>query len=276
MVFHHHCYIAAPSAVNYNSFMARRAQPHKESVPPTLTPQRALELLRQQLARIDEIKRLRYDDPVVKKWELTTENILHGALGKPDGEMHSNTYEFVHCYGGSVHFNMSGGELQRNHQTQTENRKAVLESIIEQLEILAPPAAQVAPGQYQFHPEIERVSGQLYRDGHYKQAALEAYIRVIEEVRARSGLVLDGDSLMNHAFGCENQTPVIQFNSLQSQEERDEQKGLMFLYKGIVGLRNSKAHSNRLFNDPRRAHEYLALASLLMRLLEIATANPIP
>jgi len=66
---------------------------------------------------------------------------------------------------------------------------------------------------------------------------------------------------------------VIQFNSLQTDAERDEQKGLMFLYKGIVGLRNSKAHSNRLFNDPSRAHEYLALASLLMRLLEIATVN---
>ena len=256
--------------------MARRAQPHKESVPPTLTPQRAVELLRQQLARIDEIKQMRYDDPEVKKWRLTTENILHGVLGKPDGEPNSNTYEFVHAHGGPLHVNMSPGELQRNHQIQTQNRKAILESVIEQLEILAPPAAQVAPGQYQFHPEIERVSGQLYRDGHHKQAALEAYIRVIEEVRARSGLALDGDSLMNRAFGCENQTPVIQFNSLQSQEERDEQKGLMFLYKGIVGLRNSKAHSNRLFNDPRRAHEYLALASLLMRLLEIATVNPIP
>lgn len=111
---------------------------------------------------------------------------------------------------------------------------------------------------------------QLYRDSHYKQAALEAYIRVIEEVKARSGLALDGDSLMNRAFGCENQTPVIQFNSLQSQEERDEQKGIMFLFMGVVGLRNSKAHSNRLSNDSNRAHEYLALASLLMRLLEIA------
>ena len=50
----------------------------------------------------------------------------------------------------------------------------------------------------------------------------------------------------------------------------------MFLFKGIVGLRNSKAHSNALFNDPSRVHEYLALASLLMRLLEIATVNPRP
>ena len=32
-------------------------------------------------------------------------------------------------------------------------------------------------GEYSLHPEIERVSGALYHDGHYKQAALEAYIR---------------------------------------------------------------------------------------------------
>ena len=113
----------------------------------------------------------------------------------------------------------------------------------------------------------------MYRDGHYKQAALEAYIRVIDEVKRRSKLNDDGDSLMNHAFGCDNRTPVIQFNSLQTEAERDEQRGLMFLFKGVVGLRNSKAHSNTLFDDPRRGHEYLALASLLMRLLEIAALN---
>ena len=78
---------------------------------------------------------------------------------------------------------------------------------------------------------------------------------------------------MNQAFGCDKQIPVIQSNSLQSDAERDEQRGIMFLFEGIVGLRNSKAHSNTLFDDPSRAHEYLALASLLMRLLEIATLS---
>lgn len=129
---------------------------------------------------------------------------------------------------------------------------------------------------YGFHSEIERVSGALFRDGHYKQAALEAYIRVITAVRDRSALELDGDDLMGQAFGSQNRTPVIQFNALQTEAERDEQRGLMFLYKGLVGLRNSKAHSNTLFDDASRAHEYLALASLLMRLLEIATVHPIP
>ena len=243
-------------------------------MPPTLTPQRATELLRKQLARIEEIKQLRYNDPEVKKWKLTTENILHGAYGKPDGEEHENTREFARGSSGPYWPGMGNGVLQQYHVKETSDRKAILESIIEQLEMLAPPAAQTAPGQYRFHAEIERVSGSQFRDGYYREAALNAYIRVIEEVRARSGIADDGDSLMNHAFGCEKKTPVIQFNSLRTDAERDEQKGIMFLFKGIVGLRNSKAHSNALFNDPSRAHEYLALASLLLRLLEIAAVNP--
>jgi uncharacterized protein (TIGR02391 family) len=78
---------------------------------------------------------------------------------------------------------------------------------------------------------------------------------------------------MNHAFGCENQRPAIRFTPLASQGEIDEQKGFMYLFKGIVGLRNSKAHSNRTFDDPLRAYEYLALASLLMRVLEQAETD---
>ncbi len=225
------------------------------------------------LQRLDGIIKLRRDDPEVTKWEVTTENILHGAFGKPDGDAHENTQAFHNCVLHAWHSGMTDAGIQQDFAYDQLKRKALLESFIEQLELLAPPAVQAAPGQYQFHSEIERVSGQLYRDGHYKQGALEAYIRVIEEVKTRSGLDDDGDSLMNRAFGCDNRTPVIQFNNLQTEAERDEQRGMMFLFKSIVGLRNSKAHSNRLFNDPRRAHEYLALASLLMRLLEIATVN---
>jgi len=140
---------------------------------------------------------------------------------------------------------------------------------------LAPASVLPNPNAHGFHPEIEKVSGRLYHDGHYKQAAFEAYIRVISEVRERSGLQEDGDRLVNRAFGCEKQVPVVQFNSLRSEPEQDEQRGLMFLYKGIVFLRNSKAHSNRPFNDPQRAHDYLTLASLLTRLLEIAQFNPV-
>lgn len=43
---------------------------------------------------------------------------------------------------------------------------------------------------------------------------------------------------MNRALGCENQAPVVMFNDLHTEAERDEQRGIMFLFKGIVGLRN--------------------------------------
>lgn len=255
--------------------MARRTNSPEESVPPTMSPQQAIPLLRRQIERLDGLMKLRsFNDPAVSAWESATTNTLNAVYGLPNGEPHPNTAEIMYTRSGEAQYvGMSDAAIQRDYELIQRKRKALLESYIEQLQDLAPPSAAPAPDQYHFHPEIERVSGQLYRDGHYKQAALEAYIRVIDEVKRKSGLNLDGDPLMNRAFGCDNQTPVIQFNSLQTDAERDEQKGFMFLFKGIVGLRNSKAHSNTLFNDPYRAHDYLALASLLMRVLEIATIN---
>jgi uncharacterized protein (TIGR02391 family) len=166
-------------------------------------------------------------------------------------------------------------ELRMTH----EGRKTLNEIAASAADRAAPTEEsdeQLAPDRYCFHTEIEKVGRKLYRDGHYNSAAFKAYIRVIEEVQARSGLQEDGDPLMNRAFGFDKQTPVIRFNRLQTEAEKDEQRGLMFLFKGMVGLRNAEAHSNRPFDDPYRAYEYLALASLLMRLLEIGLVNPKP
>jgi uncharacterized protein (TIGR02391 family) len=247
--------------------MARKPFPAKERVAPTLTPQRGIELIQRQLQQFDTVIRLRRDDPEVDKWTSTTEQILKATFGEP----HEMLEKFRNA-GATLFFTTDTPDsyFEETYRNGMVTKKAILEASIDQLEVLAPPIAQVAPGQYQFHPEIERVSGHLFRDGHYKQAALEAYIRVIDEVKQRSGLPLDGDNLMNQAFGCTNRTPVLKVNSLATESERDEQNGFMFLFKGIVGLRNTKAHSNRLFNDPLRAHEYLAMASLLMRILELA------
>ncbi len=251
--------------------MARKTAPSREHVPPSITAQRAIELIERQLRQYDTVIRLQRDDPEVGKWINTTEQILRAAFGEPHGEDHEMSRKFKNA-GTMFAFTTDTPDsyFEETYREDMATKKAILESCLDQLQILAPPIAQVAPDQYQFHPEIERVSGDLFRDGHYKQAALEAYIRVIDDVRQRSGLALDGDNLMNQAFGCTNRAPVLRLNSLSTDPERDEQNGFMFIFKGIVGLRNSKAHSNRLFNDPLRAHEYLAMASVLMRLLEIA------
>ncbi len=250
-----------------------RGRSVKPDVPPSISPLRAMELLRDALARIPELEQRHPDDPEKDKWVRTTTEILHAAFGKPNGEPHQNTSEFEYANGGAVYGGMPDHEWADWRRRQMQSRKAVLESAIQQLQILTPQVARSEDYPCRFHPEIERVSGQLYRDGHYREAALNAYIRVIEEVKTRSKVPLDGEPLMNRVFGCERQTPVIQVNSLTSQPEIDEQKGFMNLFKGIVGLRNLKAHTVVLFNDPHRAHDYLALASLLMRILEIAQVN---
>ena len=122
------------------------------------------------------------------------------------------------------------------------------------------------------HKDIKKLCYARYSDGHYVDAVEAAFKEVIKRVKdyvnSKINGNLDGDKAMNRAFGFENQEPLIKFNEVQSTEEKDEQRGIMHLFKGIVGIRNRKAHENIVIDDPNHALEYLALASLLMRLLD--------
>ncbi|MBR0994519.1 TIGR02391 family protein [Bradyrhizobium japonicum] len=56
-------------------------------------------------------------------------------------------------------------------------------------------------------------------------------------VRLRSDLEIDGTSLMERAFSPSN--PILKFNDLSDQSDKDEQKGFMMMFSGAVsGLRN--------------------------------------
>jgi uncharacterized protein (TIGR02391 family) len=132
------------------------------------------------------------------------------------------------------------------------------------------------PGDYEYHPEIKRVSDKLLSEGNFRQAVLDAFIHVIAQVKERTGLQNEGDDLMNRSFSPDNRFPLVQFNDLRNEADKSEQRGIWNLFKGIVGLRNFKAHIVKAFDNPHRAHEYLALASLLLRLLDNATVNNAP
>lgn len=129
--------------------------------------------------------------------------------------------------------------------------------------------------RYDFHPKIKEVSFKQFEDGYFKEAIQNALVEVIEQVKVKAkrpknanGRDLDGDDLMNQIFGCDNQSPKIKFNELKTSLDKAEQRGLMNLFKGIVGIRDKKAHLNFIQNDPLKTIEYLSLASLLMRLLD--------
>jgi uncharacterized protein (TIGR02391 family) len=163
--------------------------------------------------------------------------------------------------------------------------KAVLETIkrgfVEQLEDAGHTATGKPLRAYEgldLHPEINRQVGQLYRDGHYAEA-VEKSVKVLNDlVRLRSGLALDGTALMEKA--CSPGNPVLRFNDLSDDSDKNEQKGFMFLFSGAVtGLRNPRAH-RLMQDDPERALEFIAFVSLLAKLLGVsrgrATTSHLP
>ena len=155
--------------------------------------------------------------------------------------------------------------------------KTFLEAAVEELERLETDSILrigrvVGLADYDLHQKVKEVVGAKFEDRHYAEAVESAFKEVIKRVKdfvnTKTKGGFDGDKAMNRAFGFETQEPLIKFNFLQSDEEKDEQRGIMYLFKGVVGIRNRKAHENITLNDPYRALEYLALASLLMRLLD--------
>ncbi len=129
----------------------------------------------------------------------------------------------------------------------------------------------------QFHPKVVEVSKDCFIAGNYREAILNAFICLIDYVKERTGLDLDGDDLMNQVFSINydkeqrriTKYPIIRINKLQNKSDRDEQQGFMFLCKGAAGgIRNPKAHKLIPQSNPLHTLEYLAFASLLMRRIE--------
>jgi uncharacterized protein (TIGR02391 family) len=117
------------------------------------------------------------------------------------------------------------------------------------------------------HPEIARAASKLYRDGHFANAIEDAVKALNGFVRLRSGRDdLDGTTLMEQVFNPKQ--PLLRFNDLADQSDRDEQKGFMMMLSGAVaGLRNPRAH-RLIKDDAERALEFIAYISLLAKLVE--------
>jgi uncharacterized protein (TIGR02391 family) len=119
----------------------------------------------------------------------------------------------------------------------------------------------------QFHQRIITASKSLFESGHYSQAIFEAFKAVNNFVKEKTGLPLDGKTLMAKVFD-ENAT-IIKLNEMLTESDKDEQEGFKFLFMGaMVGIRNPKAHDNVVQTDPYRTLEYLSFASLLMKRIE--------
>lgn len=118
------------------------------------------------------------------------------------------------------------------------------------------------------HPQISKVSKKLYEDGHYAEAAENAFkeinsrVKKIYILKCPNEKVLDGVALMTTVFS--DNEPLIEFGDRTSESGRNIQKGFMMMLAGaMAGLRNPKAHENLTIAD-NDAMRQLMFASMLM------------
>lgn len=105
---------------------------------------------------------------------------------------------------------------------------------------------------FHVHPKLEKSVKLLYKS-EFVSAAREAVVTVETVLKSKSGLDSHGESLASNAlvFSYDQKTaqitkqPLIAVNKLETDSERNEQKGLMFMLMGFfTGIRNIYQHSH--------------------------------
>lgn len=127
------------------------------------------------------------------------------------------------------------------------------------------------------HPQIISVSKQLFLDGHYANAAEDAFIeindrvkRIYKNINPETTKVPDGDAAMTTVFSVNN--PLLKICDTSTESGQNEQKGFMFMLQGAMSaLRNPKAHANiKITQDD--AMRRIIFASMLMYKIDEAVA----
>jgi len=128
------------------------------------------------------------------------------------------------------------------------------------------------------HSDVLRFCRPELLEGNYFHAVLEATKSVAEKIRSKTGLTGDGAPLVDEAFGLgKSGMPLLAFNSLRTDSERMEHRGLMNLMKGVIGtFRNPTAHAPKIsWNmSEQDALDLLTLVSFLHRRLDDAVRTP--
>lgn len=119
------------------------------------------------------------------------------------------------------------------------------------------------------HPRIVSVSKKLFDNGHYANAAEDAFIEINDRVKKIFKIVNpsaikvpDGDAAMTTVFSLNN--PLLKVCDASTDSGQNEQKGLMFMLQGAMSaLRNPKAHAN-ITITAEDSLQRLMFASMLM------------
>jgi len=112
--------------------------------------------------------------------------------------------------------------------------------------------------------EIKEVSRDLFVSGHYSLAVQESYKAVEKYIANKSGKNKSGTTLMEQVFSPNS--PILSWSSMQSESEKNEQKGYFSLYSGaMMGIRNPVTHEFNWVDDPEISLDLIMFAQHLLR-----------
>ena len=118
------------------------------------------------------------------------------------------------------------------------------------------------------HPEVLKYCQAELMQENYFHAVFEASKGLAQRIREKSGVDGDGAQLVDRALSINS--PVLAFNTLQTETERSEHKGFALLLKGcFAAVRNPLAHEPKImWEGEEDAADYFTLISLLHRKLD--------
>lgn len=129
------------------------------------------------------------------------------------------------------------------------------------------------------HPSIIKSSKQLYDDGHYAEAAVNAFIELNDRAKSlykaanpNADDVPDGRDLMNKLLSPGK--PIFEVRCAVQDSAKDFREGIHMMAAGaMAALRNPKSHSNEEMLTPEESMRRLMFASLLMYQLDGPSAD---
>lgn len=128
------------------------------------------------------------------------------------------------------------------------------------------------------HPLILKSSKKLFDDGHFANAAEDAFIEINDRVKKLFAIIRpgedipDGESAMTTVFSAKN--PIVEFCDQSTLSGQNKQKGYMQMLSGAISaLRNPKAHSNEETLSADEAYRRLVTASMLMYAIDDAVEH---
>lgn len=105
-----------------------------------------------------------------------------------------------------------------------------------------------------------------YESENYTGSILDAVFKLTDIIRNKTGLDGDGASLIGQAFGGDN--PQIKLNKLQTDSEKDIQRGIQEILRGIyTGIRNPRSH-DAMVDDKLSANAIIVFINYLLKLID--------